>query len=68
MIEAREQAGLTQVALGGQLNRPRTFVWKYENGERRLDLVEFIEIARILGLDAHVVLDDLLKVTSESEL
>ncbi|MGD0950683.1 MAG: helix-turn-helix transcriptional regulator [Candidatus Binatia bacterium] len=34
------------------MSRPQSFVSKYERGERRLDLVEFLDIARVLGLDA----------------
>lgn len=51
LIAAREKAGLTQQQLADRLDRPQSFVAKYEGGERRLDLVEFIAIARSLDLD-----------------
>jgi hypothetical protein len=31
--------------------KPQSFIAKYEGGERRIDLIEFIEIARALGAD-----------------
>jgi transcriptional regulator with XRE-family HTH domain len=51
MIGARKAAGLTQQALALRLKKPQSFVAKYEGGERRLDVVEFVAIARILGAD-----------------
>jgi ribosome-binding protein aMBF1 (putative translation factor) len=52
MIEARQSADLTQSELAKKLSRPQSFVSKYERGERRLDVVEFLELARALGIDA----------------
>jgi transcriptional regulator with XRE-family HTH domain len=49
MVRARKAAGLTQHALARRLNKPQSFVAKYEGGERRLDVVEFIVIARAIG-------------------
>src|SRR3981189_3405946 len=51
MVRARKAAGLTQPLLARRLNKPQSFVAKYEGGERRLDVVEFIVIARALGAD-----------------
>ena len=51
MVGARKAAGLTQHALARLLKKPQSFVAKYEGGERRLDVVEFIAIARALGAD-----------------
>jgi transcriptional regulator with XRE-family HTH domain len=51
MVGARKSAGLTQHALALRLKKPQSFVAKYEGGERRLDVVEFIVIARALGAD-----------------
>ena len=51
MVGARKAAGLTQHALALRLKKPQSFVAKYEGGERRLDVVEFITIARALDVD-----------------
>ena len=39
--------------------RPQSFVSKYERGERRLDLIEFLEVARALSLDPARVIQEL---------
>jgi transcriptional regulator with XRE-family HTH domain len=51
MIAARKTAGLTQHDLAKRLRRPQSFVAKYEGGERRIDVVEFLTIARAIGAD-----------------
>jgi transcriptional regulator with XRE-family HTH domain len=51
MVRARKAAGLTQHALARLLKKPQSFVAKYEGGERRLDVVEFITVARALDAD-----------------
>ena len=49
LIEARLRAGLTQAVLAARLGRPQSFVAKIENGERRIDVVEFAELAEAMG-------------------
>ena len=49
-------AGITQQELAKRLKKPQSFVSKYENGERRLDVVEFLEVATALGFDGHALL------------
>jgi len=44
----RTAAGLNQTVLAKKLNRPQSFVSKYESGERRLDLVELHQICLAL--------------------
>jgi len=51
LIAARDRAGLTKQKLARRLGKPQSFVAKYERGERRLDLVEFIVIVRAMGAD-----------------
>ena len=49
LIEARERADLTQTELAARLRRPQSFVSDYEAGQRRIEVAEFILIARALG-------------------
>ena len=58
LITAREEAGLTQAEVSARLGRPQSFVAKYEGGERRLDVVEFIQVCAALDVDAQVILAD----------
>ena len=47
----RIDANLKQQDVAARLHRPQSFVAKYESGERRLDVVEFIEVAEAIGFD-----------------
>jgi len=51
LIEARKKLGLRQQDLASRLGKPQSFVSKYELGERRLDVVEFLEIAKAMDID-----------------
>jgi transcriptional regulator with XRE-family HTH domain len=51
LIAVRENAGIRQQPLAAKLGKPQSFIAKYEGGERRIDLVEFIAIARALDAD-----------------
>lgn len=51
LVEVRKNASVTQEEVAERLNRPQSFVSKYENGERRVDLIEFLEIAQAIGFD-----------------
>ncbi len=51
LVVARKAAGLTQVEVAQRLDKPQSFVSKYEHGERRLDFTEFVELADILSID-----------------
>ena len=55
-----DRAGLTQVQLAKKLRRPQSFVSKYETGERRLDVVEFLEIAKALSADPADLIRELV--------
>lgn len=52
LAEARIAAGLTQAQVAERMKRPQSFVSKYENGERQLDVVEFIAVCKAIGISA----------------
>ena len=45
--KARLEAELTQVDVGKKLKKPQAYVSKIERGERRVDVVELEELARL---------------------
>jgi len=59
MVAAREKAALTQADVAAKLGRPQSFVAKYEGGERRLDVVEFVEVCAALGIDPKTILSSI---------
>lgn len=44
---ARDDMGLSQVDVARRLGKPQSYVSKCESGERRVDVVELAELARI---------------------
>jgi len=59
LFEARRACGLRQADLAERLGRPQSFVSNYERGTRRLEVSEFIQIARLLGMDAAAVVAEI---------
>ena len=51
LINERIIKKLTQGELAERLGKPQSFVSKYENCERRIDVLEFIEITKSLKID-----------------
>lgn len=50
LVNARREKGLTQADVAIALGKPQSFVAKYESSERRIDVIEFIDIAAVLGV------------------
>lgn len=51
LIELRKEAGLRQVDLAEKLGVYQSWVTHMESSQRRIDVVELIELSRILGFD-----------------
>jgi len=67
MADARERQGLTQAELANRLGKPQSFVSKYESGERRLDLVEFLLVCTALGVEATALFHSLINAINENK-
>jgi transcriptional regulator with XRE-family HTH domain len=65
MAEVREHQGLTQSELAQRLGKHQSFVSKYESGERRLDVMEFVSVCDALGVEAKALFLSILKATHE---
>ena len=50
LADVRKAKGMTQADVAKALGKPQSFVAKYENGERRIDVIEFVDIAAALGV------------------
>lgn len=51
LIKARKDAGLTQVEVAKLLGKPQSFVSKVESRERRVDIVEIKQFAKIYAVN-----------------
>ena len=56
LIKARGQAGLTQEQVAKRLGRHQSFVAKYEGGERRIDLIELLDICKACEVRAETLI------------
>lgn len=63
---ARRNADLTQAQLADLLERPQSFVAKYENGERKIEVVEFVRITGALGIRGSDILDQISRADASS--
>jgi transcriptional regulator with XRE-family HTH domain len=50
LIKAREKAGLTQLEVATQLNKPQSYISKIELGERKIDFVELEDLCSVYNL------------------
>lgn len=48
---ARKAARMSQRALAEHLKRSDSYISKFEAGERRLEVCEFIELCEVIGAD-----------------
>lgn len=64
LIAQRLKAGLTQAEVAKALKRHQPFIANIESGQRRLDVVELLAIAEVIGLDAGKVIRELKKLPS----
>ena len=57
LVGSRKDAGLTQRQVAVKWKRPQSTVAAIESGERRLDVIEFCELAAVLGVDPTALFD-----------
>jgi len=67
LVAARRRAKLTQQELAKQLEKSQSFVSDYERGKRRIDVVEFLVVARTLGVDPLDIVREILASIPEPE-
>ena len=51
LVAARVASGMTQQAVADRLGKPQSYVAKVEGSERRLDVIEFLMLAEVIGFD-----------------
>ena len=61
MIKVRKRKRLPQWELAQRIGRSQSYVAKYESGKRRLDVVEFIEVAKALHIEPWKIIRRLTK-------
>jgi transcriptional regulator with XRE-family HTH domain len=62
IVAKREESGLSQYDLADRLGVSQSQIASLERGQRRIDVVEFMELGEALGFDPIKVLRKLAKV------
>ncbi|MBM0205646.1 helix-turn-helix transcriptional regulator [Micromonospora sp. STR1s_5] len=62
LIRYREEAGLNQVDVARALGRHQPFISNLESGQRRLDVVELLDLADVVGFDPLELIRELKKL------
>jgi transcriptional regulator with XRE-family HTH domain len=60
LTEARQKLGLTQAQLAERIGKDQTLISLVERGQRRVDVIEFIALARAMEADPAELFADLL--------
>jgi transcriptional regulator with XRE-family HTH domain len=63
LVARRQAAGMTQSDLAARLGKSQSFVARLESGQRRISVVEFMMLAKILRFDPYKVISILEKQT-----
>lgn len=54
----RKKAGLKQADLAKRTNRSQAYISKFENGDLRLDVVDFLAFCEVIGCDPHTIIEE----------
>ncbi len=60
LVAARKTARLSQQDVADRIKTSQTVIARIETGERRIDVIEFIDIVHALGQDPHKLLDEVM--------
>jgi transcriptional regulator with XRE-family HTH domain len=66
IVEKRKKAGLTQAEVAEKLGRYQSFVANIESGQRRIDVVEFLDLASAIGFDPRDAIKRLSSIGSKA--
>lgn len=61
LTEARQESGLTQAQLAERVAKDQTFISIIERGQRRVDVLEFVALARAMGADPKRLFAEVVK-------
>ena len=64
LIEQRKSANLTQAEVAERIGRHQPYVSDIEAGQRRVDVVQLLELADVIGFDPHEALRRMSKAKS----
>ncbi len=67
VVDKRREAGMSQSDLAEALGRYQSVVAAIESGGRRVDVVEFLELAEVIGFDPYEVLREVAETARQQK-
>lgn len=64
LVKRRRALGLNQTEVAKKIGVRQPDISKMERGTRRIDVVEMMALAKVLGLDPHDIINELQKIKS----
>ena len=61
LTEARKESGVTQVDLAAKLGKDQTFISLIERSQRRVDVLEFVALAKAMGADPVELFEEVVR-------
>lgn len=55
----RKAASLHQSDIARSTNRSQAYISKFETGDLRIDVVDFILFCKVIGCDPHTIIDEI---------
>jgi transcriptional regulator with XRE-family HTH domain len=56
LVQKREGAKLRQADIAKRMRQYQSWIARVESGQRRIDVIEFFQLARVIGFDPHKAL------------
>ena len=63
LVERRKQAGLRQIDLAKRLGRSQSYITEIESGQKRVGLLELMDLAEAIGFDPEKAIAHIAKLT-----
>lgn len=67
VVDKRREAGMSQSDLAEALGRYQSVVAAIESGGRRVDVVEFLELAEVIGFDPYEILREVAETSQQQK-
>ncbi|WP_307951174.1 helix-turn-helix domain-containing protein [Sinorhizobium medicae] len=68
LIDKRKAAGLTQDDLAKAMGEHQSFVARLESGQRRIDVIEYVTLAQVIGFDPTEALKQLISEVEQERM
>lgn len=65
LVEARQASGLTQAELAARVGKDQSFVSIIERGQRRVDVLEFVALAKAMDTDPARLFERVMRKLSK---